>query len=310
MKTKLLFISSAMLLSLTLASCSQDSDAVQEQERSEVRQSQSVSDLTLQLKEYNSRFTPRKTPFLNATDKKPRLSWWDWLKVGIADVKGALSGTATIGGWVGSVVGAAVASIQKYVEILDKNRLEKEKKELAVSTTVFSNGISHNVSDSIGYYHNTCEEFLYDCYNNRLNDIETSRLVTQSGRHLAHISDGYRKGTGVTAAECTALGTNLDRLKALTINDAEDFFDYLEKVKGLDESDSDYLDFTAEYLYTCVCSNVGNIRDYTTDVLRQIDGSNVASSEKATLSQCIVIAYSSLVYSSQMECINITTVNQ
>lgn len=299
-----------MLLSLTLASCSQDSDATMKQERSEVRTSQSISDLTIQLKEYNSRFTPHKTPFLNATDKKPRLSWWDWLKVGLADVKGGLEGTATIGGWVGSVIGAAVASIQKYVEILDKKGLEKEKKELAVSSTVLSNGISHNASDSIGYYHNTCEEFLYDTYNNNLKDVASARLATLSERYLGHNSDGYRKGKRVSAAECTALGTRLEGLRAIEINDSEDFFDYLEKVKKLDESDSEYLDYAAEYLYTCVCSNVGDIRDYTLEVLRQIDGSNVASSEKATLSNCIVIAYSSLVYSSQMECINITTVNQ
>lgn len=309
MKNVFLF-ASAIALSITLASCSQDSDAINEQKRSEIHASQSIDDLTIQLKEYNSRFMPRKTPFKTPTNKKARLSWLDWLKVGLADVKGGLEGTATIGGWAGSVIGAAVASIQKYVEILDKNKLEKEKKELTVSETVLSNGISHNVSDSIGYYHNTCEEFLYDVYSNKLKDITSTRLVSLSERYLGHTSAGYINGTRVTTSECTALGNRLESLKSIKISDAEDFFDYLGKVKALDESDSYYLDYAAEYLYTCVCSNVGDIRGYTLEVLRQIDSSNVASNEKTTLSNCIIIAYSSLVYSSQMECINITTANQ
>lgn len=56
MKKKTLFLTGAVLLSMTLVSCSQDTDATMEQERSEVLSSQSVSDLTLQLKEYDSRF--------------------------------------------------------------------------------------------------------------------------------------------------------------------------------------------------------------------------------------------------------------
>lgn len=227
------------------------------------------------------------------------------MKVGIADVKGGLSGTATIGGYGGAVVGAAIASIEKYVEILDANRKEKDKKELVISTTILSNSSVHTFNDSIGYYHNMSEEFLYDAYKNNLKDVKPDRLIFLADRYMRRNSAGYKEQVNATAQQKEELSKKLYNLNAVKISDAEDFFAYLNKVKLLDKSDSEYLDFASEYLYTCVCSNVGDVRDYTLDVLQQIDGSNVSNNDKENLFQCIMVAYSSLVYSAQMECIDI-----
>lgn len=242
---------------------------------------------------------------MSSKDKKSHLTWVQWLKVGIADVKGGLSGTATIGGYGGAVVGAAIASIEKYVEILDANRKEKDKKELVISTTILSNSSVHTFNDSIGYYHNMSEEFLYDVYKNNLKNVKPDRLVYLVDRHMHRNSAGYREQVNATAQQKEELSNKLYNLNAVKISDAEDFFAYLNKVKLLDQADSEYLDFASEYLYTCVCSNVGDVRDYTLDVLQQIDGSNASDNDKDKLSQCIIIAYSSLVYSAQMECIDI-----
>ena len=304
MDKKFLF-ASAIAMCMAFASCSDSSDVVQEKEQKMVQQYESVDELTKRLKEYDSKFALRKTPLLSSKDKKSRLTWVQWLKVGIADVKGGLSGTATIGGCVGAIVGAAIASIEKYVEILDANRKEKEKKELVIGTTVLSNSSVHTFNDSIGYYHNVSEEFLYDSYKNNLKNVKPDRLVYLVDRHMHRNSAGYREQVNATAQQKEELSNKLYDLNAVKISDAEDFFAYLNKVKLLDQADSEYLDFASEYLYTCVCSNVGDVRDYTLDVLQQIDGSNASDNDKDKLSQCIIIAYSSLVYSAQMECIDI-----
>ena len=305
MNKKTFLFASALAMSLTLASCSQETDVIQEKERKTVQQYESVDELTKRLKEYDSKFALRKTPLLSSKDKKGRLTWVQWLKVGIADVKGGLSGTSTIGGCVGAIVGAAIASIEKYVEILDSNRKEKDKKELVISTTILSNSSVHTFNDSIGYYHNMSEEFLYDVYKNNLKDVKPDRLIFMADRYMCHNSAGYKEQVNATAQQKEELSNKLYNLNAVKISDAEDFFAYLNKVKLLDKSDSEYLDFASEYLYTCVCSNVGDVRDYTLDVLQQIDGSNASDNDKDKLSQCIIIAYSSLVYSAQMEYIDI-----
>ena len=86
MNKKTFLFASALAMSLTLASCSQETDVIQEKEQKTVQQYESVDELTKRLKEYDSKFALRKTPLLSSKDKKGRLTWVQWLKVGIADV--------------------------------------------------------------------------------------------------------------------------------------------------------------------------------------------------------------------------------
>lgn len=203
-------------------------------------------------------------------------------------------------------MGAAVSSIEKYVEIIDKKGQKKDKVEVTPSTSMPTNSASMSCADSIGYYHNLTEELLYDKYGNGLRKIAMSSLVSSANYFMRNNSAGYRKTRQMTLQDMTRLGTQLGKIKNVKDSASVGFFEYCDKLRRLTPRDSSYVDFAAEYLYTCVCANVGDIREYTCDVLRQIDGSNAASDDKRKLSQCIMIAFSSLVYSAQMECSDIT----
>ena len=67
---KTFLFASALAMSLTLASCSQEADVIQEKERKTVQQYESVDELTKRLKEYDSKFALRKTPLLSSKNKK------------------------------------------------------------------------------------------------------------------------------------------------------------------------------------------------------------------------------------------------
>lgn len=56
MNKKTFLFASALAMSLTLVSCSDSSDVVQEKEQKTVQQYESVDELTKKLKEYNSQF--------------------------------------------------------------------------------------------------------------------------------------------------------------------------------------------------------------------------------------------------------------
>ena len=103
MNSKILFASSAMLLSLTLASCSQDTEVLLEPNRSEIRSSQSVRDLTRQLKEYDSQFTCDNSENLQSVTRLPKITYskGDIVKIAISDVKGGLRG---VGGGAGGII--------------------------------------------------------------------------------------------------------------------------------------------------------------------------------------------------------------
>ena len=59
MNKKTFLFASALAMSLTLASCSQETDVIQEKERKTVQQYESVDELTKRLKEYDSKFALR-----------------------------------------------------------------------------------------------------------------------------------------------------------------------------------------------------------------------------------------------------------
>ena len=105
---KTFLFASAIAMCMAFASCSDSSDVVQEKEQKTVQQYESVDELTRQLKEFDSQFAPRKMPMFSAVDKKKKLNWLDWLKIGLADVKGAISGFKECG-WSGASMSAAVS---------------------------------------------------------------------------------------------------------------------------------------------------------------------------------------------------------
>ena len=300
MKKTILFVSA--LAMLTFSSCSQEEDTVQE--NNIVLQQESAADLTRQLKAYDSQFALRKAPMLSGSDKKKNLNWLDWLKVGVADVKGGISGYKE-GGWAGAAWGAAVASLEKYLEIYSAKNMEKNNKIECSGSLIAANDDSHTFNDSIGYYHNMAEEMLYSKYGNAASGRNINNLLIETNTYLNGLSLGYRITHKPTAQSRLLLMNRLTKLRNIPDDTDVDFFDYCEKVKAKELADSSYIDFAAEYLYTCVCANVGDVREYTKNVLRQIDGSNAASRTKGILSSSVLIGFSSLMYSSQIECTEI-----
>lgn len=300
MDKKFLF-ASAIAMCMAFASCSQETDSIVEQERCEIRSSQDVGDLLAQLKAYDSQFAPRKMPMFSAVDKKKKLNWFDWLKIGLADVKGAISGFKECG-WSGASMSAAVSSLEKYIEIYVSKNVEKEKKEMNLGLSIVSNNSTPTFNDSVGYYHNLSEEFLYDKYGNAAYDKSLKYLLGDANAFLRNTSYTCRKEKPISYRTFDTLSRTIQALKNIPDDSSVDFFDYCRSVKAIEQSDSSLVDFAAEYLYTCVCSNVGDMKEYTNNVLRQIDGSNSDSYVKGMLTASILVGYSSLMYSAQIEC--------
>lgn len=298
---KTLLFASAIAMCMAFASCSQETDSIVEQERCEIRSSQDVGDLLAQLKAYDSQFAPRKMPMFSAVDKKKKLNWLDWLKIGLADVKGAISGFKE-SGWSGATMSAAVSSLEKYIEIYVSKNVEKEKKEMNLGLSIVSNNSTPTFNDSIGYYHNLSEEFIYDKYGNAAYDRSMKYMLMDANAFLRNKSYTCRKEKPISYRTFDTLSRTIQALKNIPDDSSVDFFDYCRSVKAIEQGDSSLVDFAAEYLYTCVCSNVGDMKEYTNNVLRQIDGSNSDSYVKGMLTASILVGYSSLMYSAQIEC--------
>lgn len=299
--SKTFLFASAIAMCMAFASCSQETDSIVEHERCEIRPSQDVGDLLAQLKAYDSQFAPRKMPMFSAVDKKKKLNWLDWLKIGLADVKGAISGFKECG-WSGASMSAAVSSLEKYIEIYVSKNVEKEKKEMNLGLSIVSNNSTPTFNDSVGYYHNLSEEFIYDKYGNAAYDRSMKYMLMDANAFLRNKSYTCRKEKPITFRTYDTLSRTLEALKGIPDDSSVDFFDYCRSVKAVEPRDSSLVDFAAEYLYTCVCSNVGDMKEYTNNVLRQIDGSNSDSYVKGMLTASILVGYSSLMYSAQIEC--------
>ena len=94
MNKKTFLFASALAMSLTLASCSDSSDVVQEKEQKTVQQYESVDELTRQLKEYNSQFLI-KNGVENDMSRGVKVTYSksDIVKIAISDVKGGIRGS-------------------------------------------------------------------------------------------------------------------------------------------------------------------------------------------------------------------------
>lgn len=142
---------SVLAICLALVSCSSGSDVITDADQDVSCQTESVAELTRQLRDYDTRFPVRTAPLLKSPGTKTRLSWVDWLKVGIADIKGGIAGYKE-GGWGGATWGAAIASLEKYLEIYANKVAEKNNTVECSGSLLASNTVSPTFNDSVGYY--------------------------------------------------------------------------------------------------------------------------------------------------------------
>ena len=300
--TKLLFAGVA-LFSLTLASCSQDTEVTAEPDRSEIRSSQGVRNLTRQLKEYDSQFTYNNAENLQPVTRLPKITYskGDIVKIAISDVKGGLRGVG--GGAGGVIVGAATSSLIKFGTITVKKLLWGYIKDKYLTPKVYRSNSLCQYADSIGYYHNDLEYAMYDA-DRSSSDKPSIQLVADANARLLTMSTGFNKDGGLTAAEQLSIASDIDAIR--NTDETLSFTEYCNKLKEQNPEDSEYIDYCAEYIYTAVYANLSNLAEYTDNVIYQIQHSNVDVQDKQTLYSGIQIAYASILYSQNMNFKNIS----
>ena len=300
--TKLLFAGVA-LFSLTLASCSQDTEVTAEPDRSEIRSSQGVRNLTRQLKEYDSQFTYDNTENLQPVTRLPKITYskGDIVKIAISDVKGGLRGVG--GGAGGVIVGAATSSLIKFGTITVKKLLWGYIKDNYLKPKVYRSNSLCQYADSIGYYHNDLEYAMYDA-DRSSSDKPSIQLVADANARLLTMSTGFNKDGGLTAAEQLSIASDIDAIR--NTDETLSFTEYCNKLKEQNPEDSEYIDYCAEYIYTAVYANLSSLDEYTDNVIYQIQHSNVDVQDKQTLYSGIQIAYASILYSQNMNFKNIS----
>ena len=272
MNSKILFVSSSMLLALTLVSCSQDTEVMVEPERSEIRSLQGVRNLTRQLKEYDSQFTYDNAENLQPVTRLPKITYskGDIVKVAISDVKGGLRGVG--GGAGGIIVGAATSSLIKFGTITVKKLLWGYIKDNYLKPKVYRSNSLCQYADSIGYYHNDLEYAMYDA-DRSSSDKPSIQLVADANARLLTMSTGFNKDSGLTAAEQLSIASDIDAIR--NTDETLSFTEYCNKLKEQNPEDSEYIDYCAEYIYTAVYANLSNLAEYTDNVIYQIQHSNV-----------------------------------
>ena len=272
MNSKILFVSSSMLLALTLVSCSQDTEVMVEPERSEIRSLQGVRNLTRQLKEYDSQFTYDNTENLQPVTRLPKITYskGDIVKIAISDVKGGLRGVG--GGAGGIIVGAATSSLIKFGTITVKKLLWGYIKDKYLTPKVYRSNSLCQYADSIGYYHNDLEYAMYDA-DRSSSDKPSIQLVADANARLLTMSTGFNKDGGLTAAEQLSIASDIDAIR--NTDETLSFTEYCNKLKEQNPEDSEYIDYCAEYIYTAVYANLSNLAEYTDNVIYQIQHSNV-----------------------------------
>ena len=79
------------------------------------------------------------------------------------------------------------------------------------------------------------------------------------------------------------------------------FDEYCYKLKTINPSASDHIDFVAEYLYQMVYGNVDDAEEYTRNVLYMIKNGNVDIEDSNALYNAIQIGYASLKMSKNLK---------
>ena len=299
---KLLF-AGVTLFSLTLVSCSQNTEVTAEPDRSEIRSSQAVNEIIKQLKDYDSNFTYNNTENLQPVTRLPKITYskGDIVKIAISDVKGGLSGVG--GGAGGVIVGAATSSLIKFGTITVKKLLWGYIKDNYLRPKVYRSNSTCQYADSIGYYHNELEYAMYDA-DRSSSDKPALDLIAAANAKLLTMSTGFSKDGGLTAAEQLSIASDIDVIR--NTDESLSFTEYCNKLKEQNPEDSEYIDYCAEYIYTAVYANLSNLDEYTDNVIYQIQHSNVDVQDKQMLYSGIQIAYASILYSQNMNFKNIT----
>ena len=303
METKFSLIAGVAFFSLTLASCSQDTEVTAEPDRSEIRSSQGVRNLTRQLKGYDNQFTYNNAENLQPVTRLPKITYskGDIVKIAISDVKGGLRGVG--GGAGGVIVGAATSSLIKFGTITVKKLLWGYIKDKYLTPKVYRSNSLCQYADSIGYYHNDLEYAMYDA-DRSSSDKPSIQLVADANARLLTMSTGFNKDGGLTAAEQLSIASDIDAIR--NTDETLSFTEYCNKLKEQNPEDSEYIDYCAEYIYTAVYANLSNLAEYTDNVIYQIQHSNVDVQDKQTLYSGIQIAYASILYSQNMNFKNIS----
>ena len=294
---KTLLFASALAMSLTLASCSQEADVVQEKEQKTILQYESVDELTRWLKEYNTQFMIKNGGENDISrGVKVTYSKSDIVKIAISDVKGGIRGSG--GGPGGVIVGAATSSLIKFSKITVKKLLWGYIKENYLTPHVYKSNGDGQYADSIGYYHNELEYAMYD-YDRESARRPSAELVSQANARLLSMSRGFNMEGGLSLSAQLALASDIDDIREADENLS--FKEYCKRLKLQHPEDSEYIDFCAEYIYTAVYANISDLEEYTQGVMYRIMNSNVDVSDRKTLYNGVQIAYASILYSQNMK---------
>ena len=297
MNKKTFLFASALAMSLTLASCSQEADVVQEKEQKTVQQYASVDELTRQLKEYNSRFMIKNGGENDMSrGVKVTYSKGDIVKIAISDVKGGIRGSG--GGPGGAIVGAATSSLIKFSKITLKKLLWGYIKENYLTPHVYKSNDVCQYADSIGYYHNELEYAMYDSDRESYKK-PSAELVSQANARLLSMSHGFNMEGGLSLSSQLALASDIDEIR--DADESLSFQEYCKILKKQHPEDSEYIDYCAEYIYTAVYANLSNLEEYTQSVMYQIQHANVGVQDRMQLNKGVQIAYASILYSQNMK---------
>lgn len=298
------FLFASILGILALSSCSQEVEESQEQQRQELRSSSNIKELAEQLKAYNSQFSASTiVEQQEAVSRIPKITYskGDMVKIAISDVKGGLRGVG--GGAAGVIVGAATSSLIKFGKITVKKLIWGYIKDNYLKPYIHNSNSTCQYADSIGYYHNELEYAMYS--SDRSSYSRPSlELVSDANARMLTMSSGFNRDGGLTAAQMLSISNELDVIR--NTDETLSFAEYCSKLKEQNPEDAEYIDYCAEYIHTAVYANVSDIDGYTRSVMYQILNSNVDVSDKQTLYKGIQVAYASILYSKNMNFIEIT----
>jgi hypothetical protein len=298
MRKTLLLLFGAIALCLAFASCSQDEQDVPMATKCE--KVQTVEELTAQLKAYNTQFGIKSDALAYSTSRTPRLNLWDKLKIGLADAVGATVG-ALFAGPYGSILSGVVASYQTRLRILNEKQLKIEKVKHTYSDAFIGNGIYGNFTDSLGCYHNIAENALHSFYDNKFANVSDLELFHFCDSKMGSCSDGYRKNTVINASMIDRMIVETRPIYYVPYKEDMAFSEYCNNLKMMNPNKSAYIDYMYEYLFAMAYGNIEDAEQYTYEVLLNLKNSNASELDRGALTDGILTAYASLLYSASIE---------
>ena len=282
------------LLTLGLTGCSQSEwadSASGESAFAKEAPATTVAELTQRLKDYNASLSKDRGKIITT-----RMSRNDKWQIALNDLAGAVSG-GWRGGWAGALVGGVVASVKTYVI---KKYFPSTSSALPTdweqTTVIALDGGRTTFTDSIGYYHNKVE---YTLNRQGLSSTNTTDLMIRADAILRSQSSGY-KALGYTSRPVMdAIATDVDRINS--VDTSLPFDAYCDRLKDINPSTSDYIDFTAEYVYQLLYGNVDDAEEYTRSVLYMIKNGNVGVEDANVLLGAVQVGYASLKFSQNLK---------